>query len=174
MRPPTCLAFKSRTLPTEACLFWLKMHESKELVKHGGAVVQGSFHLLSVMFIDLRQDVVDCQAAVATTCVLRRRPVLEVVMLWLHSSTSRLRFLPGAEERPAASFAHTFLPSKRQFLSTFLHGSNEGRLPTHNVRAFAGRFRGTVGESDIKINPINYLLGCNALHFLVREMASES
>ena len=139
-----------------------------------GSVVQGSFHLLSVMCLNLRQDVVDCQAAVATICVLRRRPVLEVVMFWLHSSTSPLRFLPGAEERPAASFDHTFLPSKRQFLSTFLHGSNEGRLPTHNVRAFAGRFRGTVGESDIKINPINYLLGCNALHFLIREMASES
>ena len=80
------------------------MHERKELVKHGGAVVQGSFHLLSVMCLDLRQDVVDCQAAVATICVLRRRPVLEVVMFWLHSSTSPLRFLPGAEERPAASF----------------------------------------------------------------------
>ena len=141
MRPPTCLAFKSRTPPTKACLFWLKMYESKDLVKHGGAVVQGSFHLLSVMCLDLRQDVVDCQAAVATICVLRRRPVLEVGMVWLHSSTSHFPLLSGAEERAAASFAPTFLPSKRQFLSTFLHGSNEGCVPTQQWQGVSAELR---------------------------------
>ena len=34
-------------------------------------------------------------------------------------------------------------------------------------------FRGTVGESEIKINPLNYLLGYDTLHFLVREKVSE-
>jgi hypothetical protein len=173
MSPPTCLAFKSRTLPTIAYLFWLKMHESKELVKYGWEVMQASFHLLHVMCLDLCQDIIDCQAAFATMCVLRRSPLLKVVMVWLHSSTSRLRCLPRHEECAAASSALTVPPCNRPHRSTFLHGSNESRLPTHNDRAFAGHFRGTVGESEIKINPLNYLLDYDTLHFLVREMVSE-
>lgn len=89
MRPPICFGFKSRSSPTEACLFWLKMRDSKGLVKHGGAVVQGAFHLLSVICLDLRQDLLDCQAVVATICVRRRRPEHEILMGWLCSSTSR-------------------------------------------------------------------------------------
>ena len=146
MSPPTCLEFKSRTLPTEACLFWFKMHESNGLVKNGRVVAQDSFHLQLVIFLDLFQGLIDCQAAIATMCVLRCRPLLKVVMVWLHSSTSRLRCLPRHEERGAASSTPTFPPSNRPLSSTFLHGSNESRLPTHNDTAFAGQFPRNCGR----------------------------
>ena len=146
MSPPTCLTFKSRPLPSEAYLFWLKMRESKELVKYGREVMQGCFHLLHVMCHDLCQGLIDCQAAIATMCVLRRRPLLKVVMVWLHSSTSRLRCLPRHEEHAAAFSTPTFPPSNWPLSSTFLHGSNESRLPTHNDTAFAGQFPRNCGR----------------------------
>ena len=42
-------------------------------------------------------------------------------------------------------------------------------------RTMTGRLQdiSAVGESEIKINPLNYLLGYDTLHFLVREKVSE-